>query len=151
MREAQRTVAESDPYAESVVNIDLGETVDIHPLRKKEVAERIGLCFDRLVFGKKVNLFPRVISHEVNDRSVVLTLDQPLRPGALKYFELAGSDGRFQNAEATATGSTITVSVPVGVANGNPVTLRYAWKDNPLNADAYSIEGLPLSPFQLKL
>ena len=151
VREAQRTVAESDPYAESVVNIDLGETVDIHPLRKKEVAERIGLCFDRLVFGKKVNLFPRVISHEVNDRSVVLTLDQPLRPGALKYFELAGSDGRFQNAEATATGCSITGSVPVGVANGNPVTLRYAWKDNPLNADAYSIEGLPLSPFQLKL
>ena len=151
VREAQRTVAESDPYAESVVNIDLGETVDIHPLRKKEVAERIGLCFDRLVFGKKVNLFPRVVSHEVNDRSVVLTLDQPLRPGALKYFELAGSDGRFHNAEATATGSTITVSVPVGVANGKPVTLRYAWKDNPLNADAYSIEGLPLSPFQLKL
>ena len=62
VREAQRTVAESDPWAESVVNIDLGETQDIHPLRKREVAERVGLCFDRLVFGKPVQLFPKVTS-----------------------------------------------------------------------------------------
>ena len=151
VREAQRTVADADPYAESVVNIDLGETVDIHPLRKKDVAERIGLCFDRLVFGKKVNLFPRITTHEVTNDKVILTLDQPLRDGILKYFELAGSDGRFINAEATATGNTITVSVPEDLANGKPVTLRYAWKDNPLGVDAYSLEGLPLSPFERHL
>jgi sialate O-acetylesterase len=151
VREAQRTVADADPYAESVVNIDLGETVDIHPLRKKDVAERIGLCFDRLVFGKKVNLFPRITTHEVTNGKVILTLDQPLRDGILKYFELAGSDGRFINAEATATSNTITVSVPEDLANGKPVTLRYAWKDNPLGVDAYSLEGLPLSPLERRL
>jgi len=151
VREAQRTIADADPYAESVVNIDLGETVDIHPLRKKDVAERIGLCFDRLVFGKKVNLFPRITAHEVIDDKVILTLDQPLRDGTLKYFELAGSDGRFINAEATAIGNTITVSVPVGLSNKKPVILRYAWKDNPLDVDAYSLDGLPLSPFELQL
>ncbi|MBR2235511.1 MAG: sialate O-acetylesterase [Prevotella sp.] len=151
VREAQRTVADADPYAESVVNIDLGETVDIHPLRKKEVAERIGLCFDRLVFGKKVNLFPRVVAHEVKDGTVVLTLDQPLRPGTLKYFELADGGGRFHNADASAQGNIIRVTVPTGMANGSPTALRYAWKDNPLGADAYSLDGLPLSPFELKL
>ncbi|MCR5158522.1 MAG: sialate O-acetylesterase [Prevotella sp.] len=151
LREAQRTVAEADPCAESVVNIDLGETVDIHPLRKKEVAERVGLCFDKLVFGKRENLFPRAVAHEVKEGKVILTLDQPLRPGPLKYFELAGSDGRFHNAEATAEGTTITVSVPVGFPDETPAALRYAWKDNPLGVDAYSLEGLPLSPFERKL
>ena len=62
LREAQRTVAKADPRAELAVILDLGETVDIHPLRKKEVAERIGLCLDRLVFNNnKVKLSPEVI------------------------------------------------------------------------------------------
>ncbi len=147
VREAQRTVAESDPWAESVVNIDLGETQDIHPLRKREVAERVGLCFDRLVFGKPVQLFPKVTSARTAEGRVVLTLDQPLRDGSLKYFELAGNDGRFSNVEATAQGNTITLTAPMN----SPATVRYAWKDNPLGPDAYSQGGLPLGPFELKL
>ena len=50
LREQQRLTAAADPQAELACIIDLGETVDIHPLRKKEVAQRIGLCFDKLVF-----------------------------------------------------------------------------------------------------
>ena len=78
---------------------------------------------------------------------MVLTLDQPLRDGSLKYFELAGSDGRFSNVEATAQGNTITLTAPMN----SPATVRYAWKDNPLGPDAYSQGGLPLGPFELKL
>jgi len=148
LREAQRTVADADLYAESVVNIDLGETVDIHPLRKKEVAERVGLCFDRLVFGKKVQLFPQVLSAQAADGKVVLALDQPLRDGSLKYFELAGNDGRFQNVAAKAVGSTVTLTVPDGMT---PVSIRYAWKDNPIDVDAYSLGGLPLGPFEMRV
>ena len=151
LREAQRTVALADPYAESVVNIDLGETVDIHPLRKKEVAARVGLCLDRLAYGKRVNLFPQPVSASHADGKVLLTLDQPLRSGSLKYFELAGSDGRFHNAEAIAADNTVTIRVPDGLPNGKPVALRYAWKDNPLDVNAYSLGGLPLSPFEMQL
>ncbi|MGX8697876.1 MAG: sialate O-acetylesterase, partial [Prevotella sp.] len=148
LREAQRTVADADLYAESVVNIDLGETVDIHPLRKKEVAERVGLCFDRLVFGKKVQLFPQVLSAQAADGKVVLALDQPLRDGSLKYFELAGSDGHFRNVAAQATGSSVVLTVPGGMT---PVSIRYAWKDNPIDVDAYSLGGLPLGPFEMRV
>ena len=76
LREAQRTVAVSDPHAELAVAIDLGEPVDIHPLRKKEVAERVGLCMDRLVFGKKVELSPQPLKAEVMGQQVVITFDQ---------------------------------------------------------------------------
>jgi sialate O-acetylesterase len=152
VREAQRTVALGDPYAECVVNIDLGETQDIHPLRKREVAERIALCFQRLVFGERVTLFPQIISHEVLDGQVVLTLDQPLTPGALKYFELAGRDGRFVGTEATASGNTITVKVPAALNGAAPATLRYAWKNNPLDVDVYGADShLPLSPLQMAI
>jgi sialate O-acetylesterase len=93
-------------------------------------------------------LSPEVVSATVNGSTVTLTLDQPLRDnGQLFEFELAGADGRFQNAEATGQGNIITVTSPVAT----PVRLRYAWKNNPLKANVFSLEGLPLSPFQLDL
>ena len=45
LRGQQRLVADSDPYAKPCDIFDLGEENDIHPLRKKEVAERVAACF----------------------------------------------------------------------------------------------------------
>ena len=150
LREAQRTVAKADPYAELAVINDLGETVDIHPLRKKEVAERIGFCFDRLVYNNKVCLSPEVISAELNDGKIILTLDQPIQSGELYEFEVAGEDGKFMNASATANGNRITILPPPSTLLP-PRTIRYAWKDNPLKANVRSLSGLPISSFELKL
>ena len=147
LREQQRLVADRDAHAELACIIDLGETVDIHPLRKKEVAQRIGLCFDRLVFNKKVQLSPQVVSAEIQGSDVVLTLDQPLLAVELLDFELAGSDHRFQNAKATAQGTKVTISSSIQ----EPCYIRYAWKDSPVRANAFSLNGLPLPPFERKL
>ena len=147
LREQQRLTAKNDQRAEMACIIDLGETVDIHPLRKKEVAERIGLCFDRLVFGKTVDLSPEVVSSEIQGTNVVLTFNQPLQDGELFEVELAGSDHRFQNATATASGTKVTISSNIE----HPKYVRYAWKDNPLRANARSLTGLPVSPFELEL
>ena len=143
LREAQRTAAKADPYAVLAVINDLGETVDIHPLRKKEVAERIGLCFDRLVFNQKVHLSPEVISAEVKDDKVILTLDQPIQPGKLQEFEITDEMGKFVNAEATASGSQIFITTI-----SQPSKVRYAWKDDP-KAIVRSLTGLPMSSFEL--
>lgn len=149
LREAQRQVAKKMDYVELASAIDLGETVDIHPLRKREVAERIGLCFDRTVYNnKKVRLMPEVVSTRVDGTTITLTFDQPLRPNAaLCEFEVAGSDGRFSNAEARAVGSTIVITSPTP----QPVRVRHAWKDNPQRLNAYAESGLPVGPFELKL
>ena len=153
LREAQRTAAKADSYAELAVINDLGETVDIHPLRKKEVAERIGLCFDRLVFNdKKVSLYPEVRDSQcsmVNGQwSIILTLNQPIVSGTLYEFEVVGEDGKFVNAEATADGNRITILSPL---SSSPQKVRYAWKDNPLKANVRSLTGLPMSSFELKV
>ena len=147
VREAQRVVATEDPYAELALTIDLGETVDIHPLRKKEVAQRIALDFERLVYGKKVQLAPKVLKAESQDGKVVLTLDQNMQPGAVKYFELADEKGVFCYLDATVSGSQIVITSPFAA----PKAVRYAWKDNPLGVNAYGINGLPLSPFEIRL
>ena len=150
LREAQRTAAKADPYAALAVINDLGETVDIHPLRKKEVAERVGLCFDRLVYNQKVSLAPEVVLTEVKDDKIILTLDQSIQPGMLYTFEVAGDDKKFQNVEATAEGNIITILTPRS-SLPTPRTIRYAWKDNPLSANVRSLGGLPMSSFELKI
>ena len=146
LREAQRQAACNDAYAELACIIDLGETVDIHPLRKKEVAERIGLCMDRLVFQKKVLLSPQPISAVVQGSNVVITFDQPLQLGEVQEIELAASDGHFQNVEAAVEGSVVTLKSPVSA----PVKVRYAWKDCP-RATLHSTTGLPAVPFELSV
>jgi sialate O-acetylesterase len=152
LREAQRLVAKGDPYAELAVINDLGETVDIHPLRKKEVAGRIGQCFDRLVYKEKVTLSPEVVSvEESGDSRLVLALDQPVQSGALYEFEVAGEDGKFYNVDATGQGNTITILLSPDSRILTPRIIRYAWKDNPMKANVRSLTGLPMSSFELKL
>lgn len=149
LREAQRTVALADPHAELAVINDLGEAVDIHPLRKKEAAERIALGFDRLVYNNKVKLSPQPVAARTDGNGVVVTLDQPLQPGELHEFEVAGPDGVFRNVRATTRGDGSEVRLDTG---GHPVhTVRYAWKNNPARANARSLTGLPMSSFELKL
>ena len=147
LREAQRLVAKADPWAELAVINDLGESVDIHPLRKKEVAERIGLCFDRLIYNNKVRLSPEVVSAEVKDGKIILTLDQPIQSGELYGFEIAGDDGKYHNAAASSDGSRINVQCSMF----NVQSLRYAWKDDPQQANVRSLSGLPMSSFELKI
>ena len=154
LREAQRTAAKADPRAELAVINDLGETVDIHPLRKKEVAERVALCFDRLIYNNKVNLAPEVIAAEVQEGKIILTLDQPIQAGNLYEFEAAAADGDkvFQNVKATAEDNRITLILPEGFHPMSTVyAVRYAWKDNPATANVRSLTGLPMSSFEMKV
>lgn len=147
LREAQRQVTINDPYAALAVAIDLGETVDIHPLRKKEVAERVGLCMDNLVYGKKVALSPQPVSAKTENGQVIVTFDQPLQEGEQAEFELAGKDMRFVNVKAVAKGNQVLLESPIP----EPAIVRYAWKDNPLRARLYSKHDLPATPFELQI
>ena len=148
LREAQRLTAKNDARAELAVINDLGETVDIHPLRKKEVAERIGLCFDRLIYNNKVKLSPEVLSAEVQGDKVLLTLDQPVQAGQLSDFEMAGADGRFVNVDAEVESGKPAVIVLRSTVT-SPKKVRYAWKDNPIRANVRSLSGLPMSSFEM--
>ena len=148
LREAQRLTAKNDARAELAVINDLGETVDIHPLRKKEVAERIGLCFDRLIYNNKVKLSPEVLSAEVQGDKVLLTLDQPVQVGQLSDFEIAGADGRFVNVDAEVESGKPAVIVLRSTVT-SPKKVRYAWKDNPIRANVRSLSGLPMSSFEM--
>lgn len=148
VREAQRLAAKRQPRAALACIIDLGETVDIHPLRKREVAQRIARCFDHIIWNDQVTLSPEVSNAQVNGNQVTLILDQPLQQeGQLYEFELAGADGHFVNAQATGKGTQIIIESSID----NPKRVRYAWKNNPLRANVFGQNGLPMSPFQMEV
>ena len=148
VREAQRVVAKEDSHAELAVTIDIGETVDIHPLRKKDVAERVALGFERLLWNPRVTLSPEIIKAVIDNNTVVCTLSQPLlKDGPLYEFEVAGPDGKYVNAEAEGRGDHIVIRSSVT----QPVSIRYAWKNNPIRANVYGRNGLPMSPVKLKI
>jgi sialate O-acetylesterase len=149
LREAQRLVAQKTANVELATAIDLGETVDIHPLRKKEVAERIGQCFDRLVYkDKKVKLMPQITAFTYGKGRITLDFDQPLRPcDKLFEFEVVDKDGRAYNATAYSEGRSIIINSPVDY----PKWVRHAWKDNPERLNAYAETGLPVGPFELQV
>nr|ADU86922.1 putative sialic acid-specific 9-O-acetylesterase [uncultured bacterium] len=147
LREAQRLTAKKMDNVELASAIDLGETVDIHPLRKKEVAERIGQCFDRMVYkDKKVKLMPKIMWFTYGKGRIVLTFDQPLRPcDELFEFEVVDKDGRAYNATAHSEGCDVIIDSPIDY----PKLVRHAWKDNPQRLNAYAETGLPVGPFEL--
>ena len=147
LREAQRLTAKKMDNVELASAIDLGETVDIHPLRKKEVAERIGQCFDRMVYkDKKVKLMPKIMWFTYGKGRIVLTFDQPLRPcDELFEFEVVDKDGRAYNATAHSKGCDVIIDSPIDY----PKLVRHAWKDNPQRLNAYAETGLPVGPFEL--
>jgi sialate O-acetylesterase len=101
-----------------------------------------------MLWNKKITLSPEVIKSNAQGGQVVLSLDQPLlNDGALYEFELAGADRRFVSVEASGKGNQITISSPIE----NPKYIRYAWKNNPLRANTFGQNGLPMSPFQMEI
>ena len=146
LREAQRLATIGDEHAETACLIDLGETVDIHPLRKKEAAERVALCLDRVAYGEWPALSPQPVGHTVKGNAVTVIFDQPLREGIAHEVEVAGADKRFVNVEATVEGAYLKFLSPIE----KPIFVRYAWKDSP-RVSIYNKKGLPAFPFEYKI
>ena len=78
---------------------------------------------------------------------MTVTFDQPLREGEQGEFELAGDDKKFVNTKATAKDNQVVIESPIE----HPAMVRYAWKDNPVNARLYSKKDLPASPFEINI
>jgi len=63
----------------------------------------------------------------------------------LKHFALAGQNRQFRWANAVISGNTVVVSHP---DISHPVAVRYAWADNPADANLVNKEDLLASPFR---
>lgn len=65
--------------------------------------------------------------------------------GYLSGFAIAGTDGKYQWAQAKIENNKVIVW---NTEIQQPVSVRYAWGDNPDDANLYNSVNLPASPFE---
>lgn len=151
LREAQLEAHLATPYTSLATTYDVGEWNDIHPLDKKSVAQRLFSGARRLVYKENVvSEGPIYKGMEVVGNKIVVTFDTKgrglkARGGTLRHFAIAGADKRFVWADAAIKGDKVIVS---SKAVNNPVAVRYAWSDNPDDANLVNKDGLLASPFR---
>lgn len=154
-REAQRKTLAIKNTA-MVVATDVGEWNDIHPLNKQTVGERLALAAQKVAYGNKklIASGPNAISIKRDHNGLLIGFDKSggdltfVTDGVLHHIAIAGADKKYVWANAKIQGKKLLVwsdEVP------EPVSVRYAWADNPEGANLYNKAGLPASPFELSL
>lgn len=151
VREAQRKASLQLKNAGLATAIDLGESNDIHPLNKKDLAHRCVLQMNKLAFGKKniVAEGPMAESAELKDGRIIVSFMQGTgtleQAESLEGIAVAANDGKYKFVKAYTEGNTVIVKWD---GKGIPASIRYAWENNPPSS-IYNTEGLPASSFQL--
>ena len=151
LRESQSATLALPKTAEAII-IDIGETNDIHPKNKQDVGKRLALAARKIAYGETAlaSSSPayRGLTVKGNRATVALANAAGLHTrdgGAVKGFAIAGADKHFVWAQASIVGTHVVVSSD---AVPHPVAVRYAWADNPLDANLYNAAGLPATPFR---
>ncbi|MEM9415135.1 MAG: sialate O-acetylesterase [Planctomycetota bacterium] len=160
LQNAQLNTLHTVPNTGMATIIDIGDANDIHPRNKQDVGRRLALWALADTYGQDdvVKSGPIYESAEfgVVEGSATLhfkTFGSPLsmREGdSLGGFTIAGEDGRFviASAEIVAQDASSAMVRVWSPDVPNPVHVRYAWKDNPEDANLINEEGLPAPPFR---
>lgn len=151
LRESQFQ-ALAEPKTGMAVTIDIGDALDIHPVNKRDVGHRLAQWALVKNFGwPGVPGGPLLTGMSIEGDHIRLCFDhvgdglisKDGRP--LSHFVIAGLDNRFHAAQAEIDDCTIRVSSSEVPA---PVSVRYAWADNPEGCNLFNKNGYPASPFR---
>jgi len=152
LREAQLMTL-ALPNTGMAVAIDIGEADNIHPANKEKVGRRLALAAKKIAYNQDVVYSgPVYQSMEITGKEIKIAFSHTGsglvakdKYGYLRGFAIAGEDKVFHWANARLEGDTVVVYHP---SIQNPLAVRYAWSDNPDDANLYNKEGLPASPFR---
>ena len=140
------------PNTGMAVTTDIGNLRDIHPRNKQDVGRRLALWALAKDYGRDDVTYsgPLYKSMTVEGDTIRLAFahvgsgltsrdDEPLT-----WFQIAGEDKEFVEANATIDGDTVIVSSD---AIANPVAVRFGWHQS-AEPNFVNKEGLPASPFR---
>jgi len=149
VREAQATVL-ALPNTGMAVATDIGERKNVHPRNKQDVGNRLARIALAKTYGKEIEFSgPIYESMKIEGETIRVKFSHAdgliAKDGILKWFSIAGADGKFVSAEAKIDGQTVVVSSPSITA---PKAVRYAWVNFPDGGHLYNSAGLPAAQFR---
>ena len=149
VRESQRVAAASIPNAGLVVTMDVGDPLDIHPVRKRPVGERLARLALAQAYGREIVAEgPRFAGWEPAGSGVRIFFTSAeglvAKGGEIRGVLLAGEDRRWHRGLAVIDGETVVAMAP---EVPRPVAVRYLW-GAALEAELFNGAGLPASPFR---
>lgn len=133
-----------------VVTTDLGDSDDIHPKNKQEVARRLlNIALNRN-YGKVLPAYsPMLEEAKADGREITLTFDSDvIMYNGGKGFIVKDAEGAWSLGYGRQIASDTIVVVSDNAAS--PVEIRFNWADYP-EGQIYGMSGLPLVPFSSEL
>lgn len=149
-RDSQRQLMQTIPNCGMAVSSDLGDSLNVHPTRKREVGERLAYWALNKTYGHAaVPSGPLYRSVAFDGNSAYLTFDYGEGMHAsdgkpLRTFEIAEHDGLFVPARAKVVDGKIKVWNP---EIKHPRYVRYGWQPF-TRANLVNGEGIPASTFR---
>ena len=141
------------PNTGMAVTTDIGTADDIHPRNKQDVGKRLAAIALNKIYGsaniaggpvfKSINVEGNKV--RVSFTNVGGGLMAKDKYGYLKGFEVAGDNHKFHYAKAWMEGNDVVVSSDMVT---KPIAVRFAWADNPEDANLFNKEGFPAVPFR---
>jgi sialate O-acetylesterase len=150
--EAQAESVKRIPNTGMAVINDIGDVKDIHPRNKQEAGRRLALIALAKDYGRADTVYsgPAYREHAIEGGKVRVKFDHTggglaARDGkALTWFEVAGADGKFADAEAVIEGSDVLVSA---ASVPEPKAVRFAFSQI-AEPNLMNKEGLPAGAFR---
>ena len=139
------------PRTAMAVTIDIGDPKNVHPKNKQDVGDRLARIALANNYARHVEFSgPIYESMTAEDGALRLQFSHVgdglvAKNGPLVTFEVAGSDGKYEAAEAEIDGDSVIVT---STAVPRPVAARYAWSNYPEGCNLYNSDGLPAAPFR---
>lgn len=151
-RDVQRQLSRSVSHTGMVVTTDLGDSLDVHPTRKREVGERFAQLALHNIFDRKLACCsPEVLGFRQKGAQVRVRFDHAVQLGtsdqsAVREFEVAGPEGIFEPVSASVEANEIVIQTKFKDVQ----KVRYGWK--PFSRGNLINEcGFPASTFELSL
>lgn len=151
-RDSQRRLAGSIGHCNMAVSSDVGDSLDVHPRRKRPVGERLARIALHDDYGLDITpsgpSFVRA-TYEDGEVSIEFLYCEGLDTsdgGPVRCFEIAGKEEIFRPAEALIRDGKVIIATD----GMTPCHVRYAWQPF-TRANLVNSDGLPASTFRAKI
>ncbi len=155
VRAAQATLLTLEPNTGMAATTDIGEAKNVHPRNKQDVGDRLARIALANVYGQKIEFSGPQYQAMKIDRGAIRVSFTHLGGGLvakgggpLKWFEVAGADGKYVSADAKIDNDTVVISSAQVAA---PVAARYAWVNFPDGCNLFNAAGLPAAQFRTEM